>query len=119
MKSGLHGQLAVNWSDDTHRKATTSLKIEGDGGKLEADTTTLKIYVKQDLPEHNLVKGWNVKYITDLTPQVFFNLRGEEFSLENDNFIQCIKESNVENRNTFESALNTDFIIHKLIDDAS
>lgn len=119
MKSGLHGQLSVNWSDDTHRKATTSLKIEGDGGKLEADTTTLKIYVKQDIPEYNLVKGWNVRYITDLTPQVFFNLRGEEFSLENDNFIQCIKDPSVENRNTFESALNTDFIIHKLMDDAA
>ena len=76
-------------------------------------------HVKQDIPEHDLIKGWNVKYITDLTPQVFFNLRGEEFSLENDNFIQCIKDSSVENRNTFESALSTDFIIHKLMDDAN
>ena len=119
MKNGLCGQLAVNWSDDTHRKATTSLKIEGDGGKLEADTTTLKIFVKHDMPEHNLVKGWNAKYITELTQPVFFNLRGEEFSLENDNFIQCIKDPSVKNRNSFESALKTDFIIHKLMDDAN
>ena len=48
LENGLKGQLSVNWSDDTHRKMTTSLKIEGDRGKLEADATTLKIYLKED-----------------------------------------------------------------------
>ena len=33
LENGLKGQLSVNWSDDTHRKMTTSLKIEGDRGK--------------------------------------------------------------------------------------
>lgn len=115
LSSGLCGQLAVNWSDPTHRKATTSLKIEGDKGKLEADTTTLKIYVNEANEAEHLEKGWNVKYITELTPQVFFNLRGEEFSLENDHFIQCIKNPSLENKSSFESALQTDYIIHKLI----
>ena len=91
LENGLKGQLSVNWSDDTHRKMTTSLKIEGDRGKLEADATTLKIYLKEDNVEENLKKGWNIKYITDLTEQVFFNLRGEEYSSEVDHFIQCIK----------------------------
>lgn len=35
---------------------TTSLKIEGDRGKLEADATTLKIYLKEDNVEENLKK---------------------------------------------------------------
>ena len=48
VENGLQGQLSVCWSDDTHRKMTTSLKIEGDKGKLEADATTLKIYLKED-----------------------------------------------------------------------
>lgn len=119
MENGLKGQLSVNWSDDTHRKMTTSLKIEGDGGKLEADATTLKIYVKEANPAENLEKGWNIKYLTDLTKQVFFNLRGEEYSAEDDNFIQCIKNEKMNNRNSFESALRTDYIVNKLIENAN
>lgn len=117
LSNGLCGQLAVNWSDPTHRKATTSLKIEGDKGKLEADTTTLKIYLNEANPAENLEKGWNVKYLTELTPQVFFNLRGEEFSLEDAHFIDCIKSGNLDNRCSFEAAMQTDYIIHQLIND--
>lgn len=98
---------------------TTSLKIEGDRGKLEADATTLKIYLKEDNVEENLKKGWNIKYITDLTEQVFFNLRGEEYSSEVDHFIQCIKIGGLNQRSSFESALHTDYIINKLIEDAN
>ena len=117
LSGGLCGQLAVNWSDPTHRKATTSLKIEGDKGKLEADTTTLKIFLTESNESEGLEKGWNIKYLTELTPQVFFNLRGEEFSLENAHFIECIKSGTVDNRCSFEAALQTDYIIHKLITD--
>ena len=119
LENGLKGQLSVNWSDGTHRKMTTSLKIEGDRGKLEADATTLKIYLKEDNVEENLKKGWNIKYITDLTEQVFFNLRGEEYSSEVDHFIQCIKIGGLNQRSSFESALHTDYIINKLIEDAN
>ena len=54
LQNGLKGQISVNWSDDTVRKMTTSLKVQGDQGKLEADATTLKIYVKEDKPEFGL-----------------------------------------------------------------
>lgn len=118
LANGLKGQLSVNWSDDTHRKMTTSIKIEGDGGKLEADATTLKIYVKEDNLTEGLEKGWNMKYITDLTPQVFFNLRGEEYSSEVDHFIQCVKDGRADDYSSFESALQTDYIINKLMADA-
>lgn len=118
LENGLRGQLAVNWSDPVHRKATTSLKIEGDKGKLEADTTTLKIFLNEANEAEGLEKGWNVKYITELTPQVYFNLRGEEFSQEDFHFIECIKNGDTTgNRCTFEEAMKTDSIIHKLIND--
>lgn len=119
LENGLCGQLSVNWSDDTHRKMTTSIKIEGDGGKMEADATTLKIYVKEADKKECLDKGWNTKYLTDLTDQVFFNLRGEEYSGEDDYFIQCIKQGKLENRNSFESALQTDMIIGKMINEVT
>lgn len=118
LANGLQGQISVNWSDDTVRKMTTSVKIEGDGGKLEADATTLKIYVKEDKPKYGLQKGWNFKYITDVTPQVDFNLRGEEYTAESAAFINGILTGQVDARNSFESALQTDRIIQKMKEDA-
>ena len=111
LENGLRGQISVNWSDDTVRKMTTSVKIQGDGGKLEADATTLKIYVKEDKPEFGLEKGWNFRYITDVTDPVAFNLRGEEYTAETEDFIDAIRTGRTEGRNSFESALNTDRII--------
>lgn len=118
LANGLKGQISVNWSDDTVRKMTTSIKIEGDGGKLEADATTLKIYVKDDKPKYGLNKGWNFKYITDVTPLVDFNLRGEEYTAETQAFINSIVTGKVDERNSFETALQTDYIIKKMEEDA-
>lgn len=118
LANGLKGQISVNWSDDTVRKMTTSVKIEGDGGKLEADATTLKIYVKEDKPKYGLEKGWNFKYITDVTPLVDFNLRGEEYTAETQAFINSIETGKVDERNSFETALQTDYIIKKMEEDA-
>lgn len=118
LANGLKGQISVNWSDDTVRKMTTSVKIEGDGGKLEADATTLKIYVKEAKPKYGLEKGWNFKYITAVTPQVDFNLRGEEYTAESAAFINSILTEKVDERNSFETALQTDYIIKKMEEDA-
>ena len=118
LANGLKGQISVNWSDDTVRKMTTSIKIEGDGGKLEADATTLKIYVKEDKPKYGLNKGWNFKYITDVTPLVDFNLRGEEYTAETQAFINSIVTGKVDERNSFETALQTYYIIKKMEEDA-
>lgn len=118
LANGLKGQISVNWSDDTVRKMTTSVKIEGDGGKLEADATTLKIYVKENKPKYGLEKGWNFKYITDVTPLVDFNLRGEEYTAETQAFINSIVTGKVDERNSFETALQTDYIIKKMEEDA-
>lgn len=118
LANGLKGQISVNWSDDTVRKMTTSIKIEGDGGKLEADATTLKIYLKENKPKYGLEKGWNFKYITDVTPLVDFNLRGEEYTAETQAFINSIVTGKVDERNSFETALQTDYIIKKMEEDA-
>lgn len=117
LENGLRGQISVNWSDDTYRKMTTSLKIQGDGGKLEADATTLKIYVKEDKPAWGLEKGWNFRYLTELTPQVPFNLRGEEYTAESVAFLDGIRTGRADERNSFENALQTDYIIRRMIAD--
>ncbi len=118
LENGVKGQISVNWSDRTHRKMTTSVKVIGDKGRLEADATTLKIYMDEALPEEGLEKGWNVKYITDVTPMVDFNLRGEEYTAENAAFINGIITGKVDERNSFESAMHTDYIINAMRKDA-
>jgi predicted dehydrogenase len=119
LENGLTGQLSVNWSDDTYRKMSTSLKIEGTKGKMIVDATELKIYLKEENKNEQLPKGWSVKYITELTPQVNFNLRGEEYSAQVDYFIECIKNNQPAEKCSFETAFTTDIIINKLILDAS
>ena len=64
-------------------------------------------------------KGWNFKYITDVTDQVDFNLRGEEYTAESAAFINSILTGKVDDRNSFESALQTDYIIKKMEEEAA
>jgi hypothetical protein len=49
-----------------------------------------------------------------VTPQVSFNLRGEEYTAESEAFINSILTGKVDDRNSFESALQTDYIIKKM-----
>lgn len=108
LSNNITGVLSVNWSDETHRKMTTSVTIEGTKGKIISDANELKVFLKDatGLPGYN--KGWTVKYITDLTPHVDFYLRGEEYSAQLDYFIDAIAGKVPNNINTFKSAWYTD-----------
>lgn len=118
LKSGLSGTLSVNWSDETYRKMSTSITIWGKEGKIIVDALELKVYLKRDNDAEELRKGWNVKYVTDLTTPVSFYLRGEEYSAQIDYFVKHVKEKELENVNSFESAAETDNTIELLIRDA-
>lgn len=115
MANGLSGMLMVNWSDETYRKMSTSITIWGKRGKIISDAQELKIFLNYDNKEEKLQKGWNIKYITDLTKPVNFYLRGEEYSAQIDYFIESIKHRRVENINSFDSAMQTDIVIDMLI----
>jgi predicted dehydrogenase len=108
LSNGLTGMLSVNWSDDTHRKMTTSVTVNGKSGKIIADANELKIFVKDKIPAYNLTKGWNIKYVTDLTEQVDYYLRGEEYSLQMNHFVACVDGKANNTINNFRSAYNTD-----------
>ncbi|MEX2566539.1 MAG: Gfo/Idh/MocA family oxidoreductase [Cyclobacteriaceae bacterium] len=119
LESGLTGQLSVNWSDETHRKMTTQITILGSKGKIIADATEVKVYLKEDNEKMGFPKGWTVKYLTDLTAQVNYYLRGEEYSAQIDHFIACVKDRNTHNKSTFQSASSTDEVIKFLISDSN
>jgi scyllo-inositol 2-dehydrogenase (NADP+) len=66
----------------------------------------------------NLNKGWNTRYTTELTEEVWFYLRGEEYSAQIDHFIQSIKDGCSDTRSTFRSALDADLVAAMMIKDA-
>lgn len=118
LENGLSGVLMVNWCDQTYRKMSTSLTIQGKKGKIICDATEIKIYLHEPQIKEGLDKGWTIKYITDLAIPVNFNLRGEEYSAQIDHFIECIARKNQTDINSFEQALYTDKVIEMIIKDS-
>lgn len=108
------GVLSVNWSEETYRKMSTSITIIGSKGKIISDASELKVYFKNDDCPTGYTKGWNIKYVTDLTEEVDFYLRGEEYSAQVDYFVKAIQGKVPNIKNTFESAWITDRVIDQI-----
>jgi predicted dehydrogenase len=115
LKSGVTGTLLVNWSDETYRKMSTSITVQGKKGKIVCDATEIKIFLKEANSAEKLDKGWTIKYITDFAIPVDFYLRGEEYSAQIDYFVQCVKENKQALYNTFEQAFYTDSVIDMIV----
>jgi predicted dehydrogenase len=105
---GITGQVSVNWSDDSVRKMTTKITAWGDGGKITVDRQELQVWTngKADIPE-GYNRGWTVNYITDLTPNVSYYLRGEEYSAQIEHFAAAVR-GKAGPVNDFASAAATD-----------
>ncbi len=112
------GQLSVNWSDETYRKMSTQVTILGKKGKIVVDAQECRIYLREACEDEELQRGWNIRYLTELTDPVNFYLRGEEYSAQVDYFVSRVKEQRAENVNSFSSALETDMVIDMLRKDA-
>ncbi len=108
LSNGVSGALSVNWSDDTYRKMSTTVTIAGTKGKIVSDANELKVFLKDGNALEGYSKGWNVSYITDLTEEVDFYLRGEEYSAQMDYFVKAVMGKVPNNVNTFQSAWYTD-----------
>lgn len=118
LESGLTGTLLVNWSEETFRKMSTSITVQGKNGKIICDATELKIFLRQADPKQGLDKGWTIKYITDLALPVDYYLRGEEYSAQIDYFIKNVVKQQPGRVNTFEQGLYTDKVMEMIIDRA-
>jgi predicted dehydrogenase len=118
LQSGVSGTLLVNWSDETYRKMSTSLIVQGKKGKIICDATEIKIYLKEPCISEKLDKGWTLKYITDFAIPVNFYLRGEEYSAQIDYFIECILNNTQTHYNSFEQASYTDQVIEMIVENA-
>lgn len=118
LENKISGVLLVNWSDETYRKMSTSLTVEGKKGKIICDATEIKIYLKEASLKNNLEKGWTTKYITDFALPVNYHLRGEEYSAQIDYFVNNILNKKQGTYNTFEQGFYTDKVIEMILDKA-
>lgn len=119
-ENNLTAQISVNWSDESFRKMTTKISIWGEHGRIYADRQECQVYLRdtaRDLEGYGV--GWNVRYTTELTDEVWFYIRGEEYSAQIDYFVECIDKNVGENVNSFKSAAETDRVISLILDDAA
>ena len=109
---GASGQLCVNWSDESYRKMSTRISVWGTNGRITADRQECQIFLREPhvaLPDAGA--GWTIRYTTELTEEVWYYLRGEEYSAQIDYFAKSILAGRTDGENTFRSALATDRVV--------
>ena len=117
---GKTGSLSVNWSDESFRKMTTRITLQGTAGRIYADRQEIQVFLREGAePVEGYNPGWNIRYTTDLTKEVYFYIRGEEYSAQLDYFVQRIADPSLPPANDFRSAAVTDQVIDMIIADAS
>lgn len=113
---GLKGQIAANWSDESHRKMSMKVSVWGRHGRAVADRQELQLYLRPGMAR-TVSPGWSVKYAPEVAEDVWYYLRGEEYSSQIDHFVQAIKGKRTDTRSTFRTANATDTIIASIIRD--
>ena len=109
--SGIIGWLNSNWSDETYRLPSNIITINGSNGKIIAKEHKLVVYLNKGNDIYQ--SGWNIFYITDFAKPVRIHIGMPKFTNQLDDFINSIL-NDVPNKNSFESALTTDWIIEKI-----
>ena len=108
---GASGQLETNWSDDTHRKMSTTVTVYGTKGKIVADRQECRVYLREGAAFETYPVGWTIRYITDLQTPVQYYLRGEEYSAQINAFVAAAESGTTMGENSFASAYETDRVI--------
>ena len=115
----LSAQISVNWSDESLRKMTTKISMWGTNGRIYADRQECQIYLRDAaLAPSTYEAGWNVRYTTELTDEVWFYVRGEEYSAQIDHFVQTIHSGQPGTNSSFASAAETDHVLSMIKTDA-
>lgn len=114
---GMSGQLSVSWSDDSQRKMTTRISVWGTNGKAYADRQELQVYLRDAAPAPDgYGPGWTVRYTTELTEEVDFYVRGEEYSAQLDTWVARIAQGAVSGSADFTEAAVTDEVLRSIVD---
>jgi scyllo-inositol 2-dehydrogenase (NADP+) len=109
--NGASGYLETNWSDETYRKMSTTIVVQGTKGKIVADRQECRIYLRSGAEFEQYPAGWTVRYITDLQAPVAYYLRGEEYSAQVEAFVEAVGRGDGNHENSFASAYEADRVI--------
>jgi hypothetical protein len=97
---------------------STQISILGKKGKIVADAQELRVYFNEHPSDTSYERGWNTRWLTDLSPKIQYFLRGEEYSAQIEYFINHVKENNLENVNSFRNAYETDRVVDAILKNA-
>jgi predicted dehydrogenase len=118
--SGMTGQIEANWSDESYRKMFMRVTVWGTNGRVTADRQEIQTFIRTTPPGHTgLRKGWTLRNTTELTENVWYYLRGEEYSAQLDYFIQRVRDRDSKNISSFESAAETDRVLGLMVADGT
>jgi predicted dehydrogenase len=113
--NGAEGVLETNWSDDTVRKMTTVLHVQGTRGELVCDRQEIRVRLEPGAALEGYPVGWSTRYITELQAPVQFYLRGEEYSAQVEAFVAAIRADAGDGpENSFASAAETDLVLERI-----
>jgi predicted dehydrogenase len=112
--NGLKGNISVDWSDATVRKATNSVTVIGEFGELTANKQEIKLKMIQANESLGFSAGEHEIYVTDLETDVGYYLRGEDFSLQMQAFSDSLNGIDTPTQSLINSAIVTDRIISEI-----
>jgi scyllo-inositol 2-dehydrogenase (NADP+) len=116
---GMSGTIAANWSDDSFRRMSTQVTLWGTNGRMIVDRQEVKTFIRATADSAGVTKeGWDVRYTTDFESDVWYYLRGEEYSAQLDYFFRCIVDGRRENVSSFASAVQTDCVVSAMLQNA-
>lgn len=84
-ESGIEGRVEADWCDATKRKSVIEFRVEFDHARLRADNSTVEIEWRPGCPLSTAEQAELERPVRQ--PNVGFYLRGEEFSLEIEDFL--------------------------------
>ena len=117
-RSGLWGNLTVNWSDASYRKPAYRFEVLGKNGKIIADMHSYKAFFRYKPALDGFTDGWNQRYVTDFVEPVRFYLRGFEFTRQLDYFVDRITGKAQSGICSFANGLETDEVIAHIRENA-
>lgn len=113
--NGLTGNISVDWSDATVRKATNSVSVKGEFGELTANKQEIKLNLSHANEILGFSAGEHEIYVTDLDTDVGYYLRGEDFSLQMQAFSDTLNGIDTPTQSLIDSAIVTDRIISEIL----
>jgi scyllo-inositol 2-dehydrogenase (NADP+) len=107
--------VAANWSDESFRKMSMKVSIWGTEGRIDADRQEVQVFCRNERAlALGLNSGWNVRHTTELTEEVWYYLRGEEYSAQMEYFFAQIHSGRPDPTFSFSSAVQADEVIHQI-----